>query len=136
LFCFYLKSQSSAFHQSKHKYFKRHKPIKGKAYRYTLTKTGEKDLLLYSARLYRGLDLSLGSRKRKKIPKYERLKAERQVEFERRPAEFERIGIPQPEKPKPTVKGWFNWDIADLQDYIGVTKQGAVDMGITGIEFY
>lgn len=117
-------------------YFQRLKPIKeqGKAYRYKITKKGLKYLGLYAYRLHEGFDLSLGARKIKTMPKRARLMAEREAESYRRQAEFERTGIEQPRKPKPTLKEILNFDPADLSDYIGITKQGALELKITGIE--
>ena len=129
---------STAMHHYRAKkcgYFRRLKPIKGKAYRYKITKKGTKYLELYCWRLHRGFDLSLGSRKIKTMPKYERLKAERQAEFESSQAEFEHTGIQQPEKPKPTLAELLNFDPTDLADYIGITKYGMLEMGIVGIDF-
>lgn len=117
-------------------YFQRLKPIKGqgKAYRYKITKKGLKYLAMYACRLYEGFDLSLGARKVKTMPKRERILAERRAESNRRQAEFEITGIMPPQKPKPTIKDILNFDPTDLRDYIGITKKGALEMGITGFD--
>lgn len=117
-------------------YFQRLKPEKGKAYRYKITKKGMKYLGLYACRLHDGFDLSLGARKIKTLPKRDRILAERQAESARRQAIFERTGIMPPQRPKPTMKELLNFDPAELRDYIGITKQGALEMGITGIDIF
>lgn len=117
-------------------YFQQLKPVAGKAYRYKITKKGLKYLAMYAYRLHEGFDLSLSARKIKTMPKRERILAERLAESNRRQAEFERTGIMPPQRPKPTLEDVLNFDLADLSDYIGITKQGAVEMGITGFDIY
>ena len=119
--------------QSEHKYFRQLKPVKGKAYRYKITKYGIETLLRYCRRLHEGFSLSLY--KEKKMQKRDRIMAERHAEFERRQAEFDRTGIEIPRKPKPTLGELLNFDPTDLADYMGITKYGMLEMGIVGIDF-
>jgi hypothetical protein len=119
--------------QTEHKYFRRLKPIKGKAYRYKLTKSGAKYLAKYCWRLHEGFSLSLY--KVKKMPKRDKVIAERNAEAELRDAIFEKTGVEMPRKPKPTIKELLNFDPAELTDYMGITKMGALEMGITGFDF-
>jgi hypothetical protein len=122
------------YQKQQHKYFKKLKPIKGtgKAYRYTITKYGMEALGRYCWRLHEGFSLSLY--KVIKMPKRDRIMAERHAEFELRNAIFEQTGIEIPRKPKPTLEELLNFDPADLADYMGVTKRGALEMGITVID--
>lgn len=107
------------------KYFRRLKPEKGsRSYRYKLTKFGMTTLIRYITRLNQGFDFNLGKFKAKnQTPKYEQVKAARQVEFER-------TDIEQPRKSKPTSKELLKFNYSDLKYNIGITKRGATEMGL------
>jgi hypothetical protein len=117
--------------QKEHKYFRKLKPIKGKAYRYKLTKSGAIYLAKYCWRFHEGFSLSLY--KTKKMPKRDKIMAERKAEAAQRQVELDKTGVEIPQKPKPTLKELLNFDPAELVDYMGITKQGALEMGITEI---
>lgn len=118
--------------QSQHKYFRRLKPIKGKAYRYKLTRSGVIYLGRYCLQFHEGFSLSLY--KTQKMPKRDKIMAERKAEAEWRQAVLDKTGIEIPRPPKPTLEELLNFDLADLVDYMGITKRGTLEMGITGIE--
>ncbi len=69
------------------------------------------------------------------MPKRDKVIAERNAEAELRDAIFEKTGVEMPRKPKPTIKELLNFDPAELTDYMGITKMGALEMGITGFDF-
>lgn len=111
-------------------YFRRLKPIEGKAFRYKITEKGEKYFFIYCSRVYNGYDLNLRARVPQHMPKYDILKQQRLAAFDKRQEEFEKTGVQQPEPPKPTLEDWINLKPEDLEQYIGLTKRGALEMGL------
>lgn len=118
--------------QKENKYFRKLKPIKGKARRYKLTKSGMIYFKRYCWHYHEGFSLSLY--KTKTMPKRDKIMAERKAEAARRQAELDRTGVEIPRPPKPTLKELLNFDPSGLVDYMGITKQGALEMGIIGIK--
>ena len=121
--------------QKPHKYFSRLKPKSGKAYRYKLTKTGKKYFVIYATRFYEGFDLSLERSYRvKSTPKREKVMAKRRAESEERQRILDETGIEISLPAKPTIREKLNIDPQDLVHYLGITKAGVTEMGITGLE--
>lgn len=121
--------------QKPRKYFIRMKPKSGKAYRYKLTKTGIMYLARYANRFYEGFDLSLERPyKVKSMPKRDRVMAKRHAEAVERQRILDETGKQLLPKAKPTMKEMLAIDPRDLIDYMGITKQGATEFGITGLE--
>lgn len=117
-----------------HKYFRRLKPKAGKAYRYKLSKKGMEYLLRYAHRFYDGFDLSLEHpEKVKQMPKRQKVLEQRQNDAMNRNKILEDTGI-YISRPKPTIRELLTIDPADLAGYMGITKKGALEMGIVAIE--
>lgn len=127
-----VRAQMKHYQDLERKYFRRLKPEKGsRSYRYKLTKFGMTILIRYIGRLNKGFDFNLGKFKAtNQTPKYEQVKAMKQAEADRRQAELELTGIEQPRKLKPTVEELLKFNYSDLKYYIGITKRGALEMGL------
>lgn len=117
--------------QEHHKYFKRLKPLKGStAYRYLITDSGIKYLTQYLQRMHDGFDLSLCSRKRTRTPQFEIARAAEQADWHERHRILEKTGVFPPEH-KPTAQELLDINPELLSYYIGITKQGALELGLT-----
>lgn len=117
-----------------HKYFRRLKPKAGKAYRYKLTKKGTEYLIKYAYRFYDGFDLSLEHpEKVKQMPKRQRVLEQRRNDSVQRHKILKETGIYR-SRPKPTLRELLDIAPVDLTEYMGITKKGALEMGIMAIE--
>lgn len=117
--------------QEQHKYFKRLKPLKGTtAYRYLITDSGIKYLIKYLQHMHDGFDLSLCRRVPIATPQFEIARAAEQADWEQRHKILAETGK-FPPKQRPTAQELLNIKPEVLRYYIGITRHGAVEMGLT-----
>lgn len=115
-------SKQLCMYQRKHcGYFRRLKPIQGKAFRYKISEKGEKYFFVYCRRIYYGYDLNLRATTPQRMPKYYIMKQQRLD------AALRRI-----EEPK--LEDIIDLAPEDIEQYIGLTRRGSLEMGLTAAD--
>lgn len=123
--------QLCMYHRKHCGYFRRLKPVHGKAFRYKITGKGEKYFFIYCKRIFYGYGLNLRAVTPERMPKYYKMKQEKLEDAMKRSEEFERTGLQQPELQKPGLEDIIDLRPEDIEQYLGLTKRGSLEMGLT-----